>query len=269
MATSLEAGERRRWWWSRRDALEIFGIWAVFTVLLIIFSLTVPRALMGEPASTTMRAVETTFIVFTVAASPVAALVWAIALYSLLRWRRKGDWTPDLDDDGDAIRGNRTAVGLWIGVSSALCLFLLVWGLAAMQAAATPTSARNPLVVEVTGNQWVWTFKYPGEGGGIETNQLYLPIHRDVVFKVTSDDVIHSFWVVEMGIKVDANPGQITTTETTPERIGVFNVRCAELCGLLHADMETTANVVTPAQFNTWVQAHQAASQASAQGSAP
>lgn len=264
MSTSIQTHQRRRWWWARKDVREIFALWAVFTILLVIFSLTVPRALMGDPASTTMTAVETTFIVFTVAASPVAALVWSIAVYSLLRWRRKGDWSPDLDDDGDDIRGDRTAVGLWIGVSSALCLFLLVWGLAAMQAAATPTSARNPLVVEVTGNQWAWTFKYPQEGGGIETDQLYLPIHRDVVFKVTSDDVIHSFWVVEMGIKVDANPGEVTTTETIPERIGVFNVRCAELCGLLHADMETTAHVVTPQQFSTWLLAHQTGTLASA-----
>jgi cytochrome c oxidase subunit II len=245
-------------WWSRRDAREVFLLWLIFTVLLVIFSLTVPDALMGTPASNTMNAVERTFTILSVAASPVAALVWAIALYSLLRWRSKGDGPPE--SDGAAIRGNRTAVALWIGGSSALCLFILVLGLAALQVSSSaeenprtaPAQAANPLVVDVTGEQWVWTFKYPSNGG-IESDQLYLPVNRAVVFKVTSDDVVHSFWVVQMGIKIDANPDEITTTQTFPQRIGVYDVRCAELCGLLHADMETSAHVVTAAAFQSWL----------------
>jgi cytochrome c oxidase subunit 2 len=244
----------------------VFLIWAVLTVLLVVFSLTVPDALMGVQASNTMKAVERTFTILSVAASPVAALVWAIGLYSLFRWRRKGDWSP-ADEDGAPIRGNRAAVGLWIGGSSLLCLFILILGLVALQVAASPSpsvrnapaQARNPLVVEVTGEQWVWTFKYPGNGD-VESDQLYLPVNRAVTFKVTSDDVIHSFWVVQMGIKVDANPGEVTTTETVPYRIGVYDVRCAELCGLLHADMETSVHVVTQARFDAWVKANTSSS---------
>lgn len=271
MATSRELPDRKRWWWKRRDAGEVFAIWLIFTVLLVIFSLTVPHRLMGVQASSSMTAVELTFTVFTVAASPVAALVWAIALYSLLRWRRKGEPSPD-DEDGAPIRGNRVAVGLWIGGSTALCLFILVWGLAALQvtssaspARVAPAQARNPLVVEVTGSQWVWTFKYPANGN-VESDQLYLPVDRPVVFKVTSDDVVHSFWVVELGIKVDANPGVITSTQTIPQVKGVYNVRCAELCGLLHADMETSAHVVTPKQFQAWVKAQPRALPVSSSG---
>ncbi len=74
---------------------------------------------------------------------------------------------------------------------------------------------------------------------GSKVDELYLPVNRPVVFRVTSEDVIHSFWVVQMGIKVDATPGETTTTEVTPDKLGIFDVRCAELCGLLHADMET------------------------------
>ncbi len=250
-------------WWSKRETREVFVLWAVFTILLVVFSLTVPDALMGVQASNTMRAVEQTFTILSVAASPVAALVWAIALYSLVRWRRKGDYSPG-DEDGAPIRDNRGAVGLWVGGSSALCLFILVLGLVELQVASSPSEnpriapaqARNPLVVEVTGQQWVWTFTYP-TSRNVETDQLYLPINRAVVFKVTSEDVIHSFWVVQMGIKVDANPGETTTTQTTPDRLGVYTVRCAELCGLLHADMETTAHVVTQAKFAAWLRANQ------------
>jgi cytochrome c oxidase subunit 2 len=243
----------------------VFLLWLVFTVLLVIFSLTVPDALMGTPASNTMTAVERTFTILSVAASPVAALVWAIALYSLWRWRIKGDGPPE--SDGAPIRGNRAAVGLWIGGSSALCLFILVLGLAALQVASSaeenpriaPGQAPDPLVVNVTGEQWAWTFQYPNNGG-VESDQLYLPVNRAVVFKVTSDDVVHSFWVVEMGIKIDANPHETTVTQTFPNRIGRYDVRCAELCGLLHADMETYAHVVTTARFQSWLTANQSRS---------
>jgi cytochrome c oxidase subunit 2 len=240
-------------------------LWAVLTGLLVIFSLRVPDALLGVQASTSMTAVEHTFTVLSVAASPVAALVWAIALHSLLRWRRKGNWSPGDTDDGPPIRGSRAAVTSWIGGSAFLCLFILIWGLAALQVASSasparvaPAQARNPLVVDVNGEQWVWTFTYPKSSdnpsvGTVESDQLYLPVDRAVVFKVTSDDVIHSFWVVEMGVKVDANPGIVTSAQTIPTKVGVYNVRCAELCGLLHADMETTAHVVTPTQFNAWL----------------
>jgi len=80
-----------------------------------------------------------------------------------------------------------------------------------------------------------------------------LPKDRPVVFQVTSTDVIHSFWLPEMGIKVDANPAVTTEVSTTPNLLGTFNVRCAELCGLNHSYMETTATVLSPTDFDSWV----------------
>jgi cytochrome c oxidase subunit II len=245
-----QPGERHRWW-SNREVRAIAALWAVFTVLGVIFALIVPDDLMGAPASNTMIEVERTFKVFSVASAPVAALVWALAAYSIWRWRRKGDWTPD-DPDGPPIRGHGWSTGLWMFGSSALCLFLLVWGLSALSSVESPANAASPMEIDVTGQQWVWTFTYP-QNGNIESDQLYLPLDRPVVFRVTSYDVIHSFWVPEMGIKVDANPGMTTTTQTTPDRLGVYHVKCAELCGLLHADMETNARVVSSEDFASWV----------------
>jgi cytochrome c oxidase subunit 2 len=233
------------------DLRVLIGLWAGLTVAGVVFALTVPARLMGPAASTTMSEVERTFVVFSVAAAPVAALVWAVGFYSLARWRRRGDWHEG-DPDGPALRGHSPTINTWLVLSSALCLFLLIWGLDALSKVdSAVASSASPLVVEVTGNQWVWTFAYPAQG--VETDRLVLPDNRPVVFKVTSDDVIHSFWVPEMGIKVDANPGMTTTTSTTPDRLGLFHVRCAELCGLLHADMETGGRVVTGDAFSTWI----------------
>jgi len=237
-------------WWQSQDARVLGVLWAGFTVLGVIFALVVPDRLMGPSASNTMTEVERTFTTFSVASAPVAAVVWALLVYSLWKWRRRGDWTPE-DPDGPSLRGHGWATGLWMFASSALCLFLLIWGLAALSSVDSPATASTPLEIDVTGQQWVWTFTYP-DNGNVESEDLYLPINRPVVFRVTSDDVIHSFWVPAMGIKVDANPGMTTTTQTTPDRLGTYHVKCAELCGLLHADMETNAYVVSSHAFDSW-----------------
>jgi cytochrome c oxidase subunit 2 len=234
----------------RVEVRQIVYLWLGLTVLLVLFSIWVPARLMGAPASPTMRAVEQTMTVFSIAASPVAALVWAISGYSLLRWRSRSRQQPT--EDGPPLRGNGFVTIGWAVVSTVLCVFLLIWGLAEMTTVSSAAEKPNALVVDVTGQQWLWTFSYP-DNGNVESDQLYLPLNRPVVFHVTSKDVIHSFWVVQMGIKVDANPGVTTKTSVTPDKIGVFDVRCAELCGLRHADMETSAHVVSQADFSGWL----------------
>jgi cytochrome c oxidase subunit II len=254
ITTSMDdIATRTRRFVGRADVRKVTLLWAVLTAALVVFSLEVPARLMGPPASPTMHAVEKTMTVFSVAASPVAAVVWAIALYSLFAWRHRGSEIPEVD--GPALRTNRPAAFLWILLSSILCVFLLIWGLAEIGSVSASGATSNAMVVDVTGQQWVWTFSYPGEGG-VESDQLYLPLNQPVVFRVTSKDVVHSFWVVQMGIKVDANPGEITKTSVIPDKLGTFNVRCAELCGLLHAEMETNAHVVSATDFSSWLAAN-------------
>ena len=110
---------------------------------------------------------------------------------------------------------------------------LLAWGLAvySSEAVAEPHS----LQVDVTGQQWLWTFSYPGTG--VETRSLVLPINRPVQFNVTSVDITHGFWPVDLGVQVDANPGVVTVIRATPDKLGSFTVRCSQLVrslSLLH-----------------------------------
>ncbi len=232
----------------RNPVGPIVLLWAGLTIVLELFAIFVPARVMGVAASTNMADIKRAVTVFSIAAAPVAALVWSIALYSLLRWRHRGPEPPT--QDGPPIRGNTAVQTVWLLVSGGLCLFLLVWGLAAMQ--ATASTASNPLVVDVTGQQWLWTFSYPA-AGGVSSNVLYLPVNRPVAFNVTSEDVVHSFWIVQMGIKIDANPGEVTHIGVTPDRRGTFAVRCAELCGIYHAYMQTQVRVVSDAAFRSWL----------------
>jgi cytochrome c oxidase subunit 2 len=252
--------------WRRPPVLPILVIWAVMTALLVWFALVVPDRLLGMAASPTMVEVKATFKVFTLASAPVAAMVWSIMVYSIVKWRYRGDGPPP--DTAPAMRENPRLQVIWLVVSSLLCLFLLVWGLVVLQPPGSEVNASTPpLVVNVTGQQWVWSFDYPTDTGWLagtpaaanhlaihQSTDLYLPVNQRVLFRITSKDVVHSFWIVQMATKVDANPGATTTASVTPDVIGTFTIRCAELCGLYHSEMQTTVHVVSQADFQTWLQ---------------
>jgi cytochrome c oxidase subunit 2 len=177
--------------------------------------------------------------------------VLGVTAYTLLN-RHTGN-TPTTD--GPATRTNTPIVVAWTVVSSILALVAVLYGLTAMNADATAAAvnASKALEVDVVGQQWAWDFEYPTLG--VKSTQLYLPINQPVHFKVISMDVNHSFWPVQLGVKVDANRLVYTVADTTPNKLGQFDVRCAELCGLYHAYMQTTGEVVTPTDFNNWVTA--------------
>ena len=243
--------------WRRPPIFPILVTWAVLTVLLLLFALYVPARVMGPPASPTMREIESTVTWFSIASAPVAAMVWAVLAYSLAVWRHRGNEAPA--ETAPPIRGNRRVQSTWLVGSTVLCLFLLIWGLVVLTPPASVASATTPpLVVNVTGQQWTWSFDYPGSGHQV-SDELYLPVNQRVLFHVTSKDVIHSFWIVEMGIKVDANPGETTTANVTPDRVGTFTIRCAELCGLFHSYMQTPVHVMSRTDFASWLRTAQRA----------
>ena len=116
----------------------------------------------------------------------------------------------------------------------------------------------NPMRVNVTAQQFAWSFSYPG-AKNLTTGTLRLPVNRSVLLTFTSKDVIHSFWVPEFGQKQDTVPGLHPTLHITPNRIGTYPVICTELCGLGHAVMRTTAVVMPRAAFAKWLKSQTAA----------
>jgi cytochrome c oxidase subunit II len=250
-------------WLKRPYARRIIIIACVFVLLILavlVFAMWVTN-LSGGPASSIMAEIEETMVVLTIVCAPLMAFTIATLLYSLFGWDRVSGDEPPMQES-PAIRTNTTAVFLWIGVTSVLAAFLVIWGLielAGITSSSYGTVPANqqrdfarPVAVNVTGQQWVWSFEYPDEGG-IQSDELVVPINEPIYFNVTSMDVVHSFWVVELGIKIDANPGAITNTGVTPTALGNYNIRCAELCGLHHAYMETTIRVVNRDEFDSWV----------------
>jgi cytochrome c oxidase subunit 2 len=114
----------------------------------------------------------------------------------------------------------------------------------------------NAMVIKVTAIQWAWKFEYPDYG--VTSKELYLPNDKQVLLKMESPDVIHSFWVPEFRVKQDVVPGRVTEYRITPTLEGSYKVRCSELCGTSHAYMESPVVVVSQAKFDAWILQKQA-----------
>jgi cytochrome c oxidase subunit II len=236
VATSATKQSLRTFYWS----------WGILTVVGVVLSIWLPHRYIPTPMSNDGNLSITTTILFSILAAPVASGVYAAALHILRHNRYRGE---DVPPAAPQIRENTKLLVTWLTASAVLTVFVLVWGLGAL--AAENASSGNPLVVDVTGQQWVWTFAYPGTH--VVSNELYVPDNREVEFRVTSEDVTHGFWVVNFGVQVDANPGVITTIHTTPDKLGTIEVRCEQFCGLNHAFMDAIGHVVTPSQFSAWL----------------
>jgi cytochrome c oxidase subunit 2 len=205
--------------------------------------------------------VDTLYDVLMVVSVPIFVFVTTVVLYAAWAFRMR----PGQEhEDGPPIHGNTRLEVIWTAVPAILLVSLCSYAYAVL--VHIEEKHANELVVNVTGLQFAWKYSYPREGGEpVASNELYLPKDRPVHFRVTSEDVIHDFWVPAFRMKIDAVPGIASSIRVTPERLGDYPVVCAELCGLGHAVMRSTAHVVTPARFARWL-AEQEAPPANAGG---
>jgi cytochrome c oxidase subunit II len=202
------------------------------------------------------------FNILMVLAIPVLFGVWIYIGYSLITWRG----SKAADPLGGELARNHLGVQTgWIAITTVIVLGLAIFGtyeLITTNGAGggegpnpvwTPTSA-HILPVQVIGQQWKFTYRYP-TFGGFESSQLVLPVDTTIAFHVTSLDVIHSFWAYQLSIKADANPQVDNVAFTTTNHTGSVTVRCSELCGLWHGAMFNYGRVVSKDQFEAWATA--------------
>ena len=244
-------GDRATRFLKRADVKQTTLFFIFWTALFVVLGIYFYPKWMPTIMSVEMKSAEKIMIWFTVISAPIAGFVLAVATTAFMN-RHRGDTPPP---DGPAIRTNGPVVAVWTVTSLVFALVAIVWGLTEMngQAVAAAKDAKSAITIEVTGSQWVWSFNYPAQG--IETHELNLPIGVPVIFDVKSADVNHSFWPVQLGVKVDANAQVTTVIHTTPDKLGPIDVKCAELCGLYHAYMETTGEIQSASDFDAWVTA--------------
>jgi len=223
----------------------------IVTVLVIVSTILVFLLLRGaqlvpEAASAESTYVDEMFYAMIFVISFVWSLIVVLVLYSVVVFRRKpGDMA-----DGPHVTGHTGLEITWTIIPFLVVMAFAVWGATHLEeiTAAEP----DELEVRVTGFQFGWRFEYPD--AGVTSNELYLPVDRQIHLVLTSQDVIHSFWITEFRVKQDAVPGMFTDLRITPTELGDYRVRCAELCGYSHSAMYAPVVVVEPADFEAWLE---------------
>ena len=180
-------------------------------------------------------------------------LVEVLLVVFVVRYRRRNR---PRDADGAQIHGaNRLELAWTVGpvvILFAIAAFVFA-KLPGIQDVPAATAGSENLVVEVTGTQFTWEYRYPN--GVVAIDTLRAPQGRTVELKVTAPDwdVIHSWWIPALGGKIDAIPGTVNTTWFRAKQPGMFPGQCAELCGLYHAKMTAAVEVLPAAEFDAWL----------------
>jgi cytochrome c oxidase subunit 2 len=195
-------------------------------------------------ASTSAPAVDALFHFIFGVAVVFFALIVGLMVYFVVRFRRRGS---DVVEPSPA---HNTALELaWSGIPLLLVIAIFAWGFKVYLDLATPPA--NAYEVQVTGQKWKWLFTYPN---GHVDESLHVPVDRPVKLVMTSEDVIHSFFVPAFRVKRDVVPGRYSSLWFEATRTGNFPVLCAEYCGRGHSDMLAEVVVHPPGGFERWLE---------------
>jgi cytochrome c oxidase subunit II len=211
------------------------------------------------PAAPTQegRDVTTLYQLFIVASIGVGGLVWVVATWTLIRYRRRR-----MPEGPPQTRGSARLETAW--TIAPIVLVAVLFGATLVTLDAMGGSARSAAAgaaavnLRVTAFRWGWRFDYTDEGieatGTTPTGPtVVLPVGRPIQVTITADDVIHAFYVPVFLFKRDAIPGRTTTFSFTIDDPGTYGGQCAEFCGVGHSAMPFTIEAVTPDAYATWL----------------
>jgi cytochrome c oxidase subunit II len=237
----------------KRDFFLATLLWIVLTVLGMI--LVLQTDLFPLSAAHEADIIDEAFRLLTVLGIPVFTFVLAGLIYSVIRFKHSGE-TPQ---DGPPIRTSQTVTWAWLGITSALAVFIIFNpGLKGIR--ELTANQQSDLIVQIEMRKWNWTFSYPQYGIRlVDAQELVLPVDQRIRFEVDSADIIHSFWIPAFRMKVDAMPGRTNILYATPTETGSFSddinlrAQCAELCGTGHSRMRAGLRILEWAEFDAWV----------------
>jgi cytochrome c oxidase subunit II len=244
----------------RHPFMEVVVLTIALTAIGTVVVLTVPW--LPEQASDEAAPMDTLYDVLAVASVFVFSLVMSILIVSVGRFRRQyGDLS-----DGVPIHGNTSLELVWTAIPAIIVIGAAIYS--GVVLADIEEEKPGTKTVNVTGEQFAWTFGYPDER--LErVGELHLVKDTPYLFRIRAKDVLHSFWVPEFRLKKDAVPGMTTKIRIEPTREGRYSLVCAELCGLGHPTMRARVVVEDQAAFDRWAAAQRKSSPAPAGGGQP
>lgn len=278
-----------------RHVIRIAIIWLVVSILIELAIKAIP--IPAPDSSVEGDGIHQTIYMLFYLGAPIFVFVWVVMVYGLVTYRSR----PGMTTEPMIMPTGNTVLLLWSGISFLIVLFMAGWGTFTLHEitqapsvahaqgrnASTRQTPKNSgsaqkgtvhggpvkssskvLNVQVIGQQWLWTFRYPSYGG-MESKVLVLPVGVPILFHITSLDVVHSFWIYNEDVKEDAVPGVENTAwmlaeEPLKTTVNGHNLAyCNELCGLWHGYMNANMNVTAPAKFKSWASRMQSSERSS------
>ncbi|MCC6264557.1 MAG: cytochrome c oxidase subunit II [Bryobacterales bacterium] len=200
--------------------------------------------LFPQAASANAQTVDHLYLVFVIGSAVIVAAIFLVILYLIIRFRRR--------------EGNLVARRVkespyieiaWSGIPLLILMGAFVWGAKIYFDEAVPPA--NSTEIYVVGKQWMWKLQHPQ--GNREINELHVPAGQPVKLVMTSEDVIHSFFIPAFRIKQDVLPGRYTQLWFQASTVGRFPLLCAEYCGTNHSRMHGWVYAMEPAEYQRWL----------------
>ena len=199
-----------------------------------------------NPNSPQTLAISNLFVLSLVISAIIFVLVTGLVVYIALRYRRRG-----AEGEPRQVAGNNKLEVAWTLAPAVVIVTVFGLSIPTMRAADPPQN-REPDII-VIGHQWWWEIRYP-QSGIVTANELHIPAGRPLVVRLESADVIHSFWVPQLGPMRDLIPGKTNTITIQSDTPGTFGGACTEYCGLHHAWMRIHVTAHPQAEFDAWQQ---------------
>lgn len=200
--------------------------------------------LFPEVASTIAARVDALYFFLVAVSLFFFALVCALVLVFAVRYRRRSE-----ADRPEEIHGSLSLELLWTIIPFGLSMVMFGWGAVVyFDMYSPPPESMN---IYVVGKQWMWKIQHPE--GNREINELHVPVGTPVRLIMTSEDVIHSFYVPAFRIKMDVLPGRYTSVWFEATKPGKYHLFCAEYCGTKHSEMVGSVYVMEPGEYQEWL----------------
>lgn len=215
-------------------------------IQLVLSSVTVAAMIPLQPpaASTIAGGVDKLYYVLTGITAFFTVLIFSIIFYFMVKYRRRSD-----EEHAPPTHTSMALELTWTIIPSMICAVLFVWASALYVRNARPPAASNEIFV--IGKQWMWHVQHPE--GPREIDELHVPVGVPVKLTMTSQDVIHDFYIPAFRVKKDVLPGRYSSIWFEATETGTFHLFCAQYCGTNHSQMIGWVYVMTPTDYAAWL----------------
>ena len=199
--------------------------------------------LFPEQASSMASQVDGLYFLLIAVSAFFTLLIFVMIFVFAVKYRKS------VHPKSEHIEGSLPLELTWTLIPLGICMIFFAWGALIFFQNARPP--RGAMEIYVVGKQWMWKIEH--ETGQREIDALHVPVNRDIKLIMSSQDVIHSFYIPAFRIKADVLPGRYTSIWFHPTKVGTYHLFCAEYCGTQHSGMIGEVDVMEPAAYQAWL----------------